>query len=39
MRRRRRPTRVVVPTHRGMCFQVASLADVDAGRDCECVLL
>ena len=27
------------PEVRGMCFRVASLADVDAGRDFECVLL
>ena len=24
---------------RGMCFQVAPFSAVDAGRDCECVLL
>ena len=36
-RRRRRNADPLVA--RGMCFRMASLADIDAGRDCECVVL
>jgi hypothetical protein len=35
-RRRNRPEPFVA---RGMCFKVASFADVDNGRDYECVVL
>jgi hypothetical protein len=36
---KRLAVRKAAPIERGMCFQVASLADVDAGRDFECVVL
>jgi len=37
--RRRRAARIQVPEARGMCFQIATLAAIDAGKDEERVVL